>query len=971
MRQSEEAQGKAMSVKQSLFLPALLLAILAHVSPAWAGEAFGVEAFESKIVSNAEGAGGGVPDLQAGSHPYAITTAITFNHVVTAIEEEEPPRVRTYGDPKDIEVNLPPGVIVDPRATETRCTEAELERPEGPASCPNGAAVGVFSVYLDGVEVLDEPVYNMVAPAGVPSELGFDAAGIGLIMHVGGTLRTGGDYGLSAEISGIPDEHPIYGLRLTLWGDPSAASHDEERGLCADDEAKQIFRETGIHSSCPVERTSKPFLTLPSSCTGEELMTTMSTDSWQEWGGLNPDGTPDLSDPRWKTASSSTLPVVGCPDLDFAPALTVRTAEPEAASAESPSGLSADLKLPQAQSVDGNAGANLKEATIALPAGMAVSPSAAGGREACTPAEIELDNAKVPSCPDAAKVGSAKIVTPLLEDPLEGSIYLAQPYENDPAFGSPEHPGGSLLALYLVAGADGMLLKLAGKVQADSQTGRLTVSWRNLPQLPIGEIKLSFFGGARALLLTPPACGNYEVQSTLTPWSGTPAVGESSTLEIDSGPNGGACPSGGFSPSFTTSTANNQAGASSSFSLTLTRQDGEERFGAFSVNLPPGMSGILKNVAQCPEPQALLGQCPQASEIGAATVGVGPGGDQFYLPEQGLPPNKVYLTGSYEGAPFGLSIVVPALAGPFDLGEVVMRAKIEVDPHTAQLTISSDPGVGGIPIIQQGIPLDVRTLNITIDRAGLIVNPTDCAPRTVAGTIASAGGKSVEVSSPFQAVNCATLPFKPTLTALTHAKTSKADGAYLQVKVVSGPGQANIGKVKVDLPKQLPARLKTLQRACDATVFEADPATCPAASVVGAGTVVTPMLAGALSGPAYLVSHGGAAFPALVIVLRGEGIEIELEGQTNISKGITSVAFRSLPDTPIATLDLVFPVGPHSAFGVNLHAKAKRGLCAQTLNMPTAITGQNGAVVKPITRIGIIGCPPTRPKRKRKARRRH
>jgi len=937
-----------------VFLPILILLLLAHVSPAWAGETFGVESFYNSISSNAEG----VLATQAGSHPYAITTAIVFNHVVTASEAGEPPRVRTFGDPKDIEVNLPAGVIVDPRASETRCTEAELESPEGPGSCPNGAAVGVFSVDLDGVEVIDEPVYNMVAPVGVPSELGFDAAGIGLIMHVGGRLRTGGDYGLSGEISGIPDEHPIYGLQLTLWGDPSAASHDEERGLCADDEAKQIFEETGIHSSCPVERSTKPFLTLPSSCTSEPLTTTISTDSWQQPGGLNPDGTPDLSDPRWQTASTSSPPLTGCESLHFNPRLTVSAAEPEAASAESPSGLDVDLELPQEENVNGVAGADLKEAEVTLPAGFAISPSAAGGREACTPAEIELDSARVPSCPDPSRLGTAKIETPLLEHPLEGSLYLAQQGAN---------PFNSLLALYLVAEGDGMLIKLAGEVQANLETGRLTVSWKNLPQLPIGELQLSLFGGERALLSTPPACGDYVVQSTLTPWSGTPAVTESSNLAIDSGPHGGACPSGGFSPSVTTSTAGNQAGASSSFSLTLTRQDGEQRFGAFSVTLAPGMSGILKNVARCPEPQASRGECPQASEIGSTTVGVGPGGDQFYLPEQGQPANRVYLTGAYDGAPFGLSIVVPALAGPFDLGTVVVRASIALDPRTAQLTISS----GALPQILSGIPLDIRTLNITIDRAGLIVNPTSCAPQAITGTIASVGGTNAALSSPFQAVNCATLPFKPALTALTHAQTSRADGAYLQVKVLSGPGQANIGKVKVDLPKQLPARLKTLQRACDGIVFEAGPAACPAASIVGAGTVVTPMLAGALSGPAYLVSHRDAAFPALVIVLRGAGIEIELEGQTNISKGIASVAFRSLPDVPIAALDLDFPVGPHSAFGVNLPAKTKGRLCAQTLNMPTAITGQNGAVVKPITRIGITGCPPTRPKRKRKAKRRH
>jgi hypothetical protein len=964
-------------------------AAFALAGPAWASEtsgveSFGVESFASSIISNAEGAGGAVPDLQAGSHPYAMTTSIVFNHVVTAIEE--PLRVRTYGNPKDIEVNLPPGVIVDPRATETMCTESELESPEGPDSCPNGAAVGVFSIYLDGGEILDEPVYNMVPPTGVPAELGFNAAGIGLIMHVGGRLRTGADYGLSADISEISAEHQIYGLELTLWGNPSEASHDDERGLCADGEAKQIFKETGIHESCPVERVSKPFLTLPSTCTGEPLTTTMSTDSWQEPGGLNPDGTPDLDDPRWQTATSSSPLLTGCTSLDFNPKLTVSPAEPEAAHAESPSGLNVSLKLPSEESVNVAAGADLKEAAVVLPPGFAISPSAAGGREACTPAEIELGNAKAPACPEAAKVGAAKIVTPLLEDPLEGSLYLAQPYANEPAFGSSEHPGGSLLALYLVAEGNGMLLKLAGRVEADPSTGQLTVRWTNLPQLPIGEIKLSLYGGERALLVTPAACGSYEVQSTLMPWSGTPAVAQTSNLAIDSGPGGGACPGGRFSPSFTAGTLNNQAGASSAFTLTLSRQDGEQRFGAFTVKLPAGLSGMLSGVALCPEPQASEGDCPPAAEIGTATVGAGPGADPFYLPEPGQPANMVYLTGptpqegssqspegsnqfpeglDQAGAPFGLSIVVPALAGPFDLGTVVVRASVAIDPRTAQLTISSGP----LPQILSGIPLDIRTLELSIDRPSFISNPTSCTPRTVAATIASASGTDASVSSPFQAANCASLPFKPRLEALTHARASKADGAYLHVKLVSGPDQADIGKVKIDLPKQLPSRLTTLQKACVAAVFEANPATCPAASIVGTATVVTPLLAGALSGPAYLVSHGTAAFPALVLVLQGDGVKVELEGQTNIHNGVTSSAFRSLPDVPIDTFDLVLPTGSHSAFAVDLPTKAKGGLCAQTLRMPTAITGQNGVQVKQTTRIAISGCPRSR-RAKRKAKRR-
>jgi hypothetical protein len=947
----EEAIWQAVEAMSRLATSLVIFGVLAlgFASPAWASETFGVKTFESSIVSNAEGA----LATQAGSHPYALTTSIVFNHVVTAIGAGQPPRVRTYGDPKDIEINLPAGVIVNPRATEERCTEAELESPEGPDSCPNGAAVGVFSADLDGVEILDEPVYNMAPSAGVPAELGFNAAGIGVIMHVAGRVRTGTDYGMSADISEISQEHTIYGIELTLWGDPSAASHDDERGLCADQKSKQSFKKTGIHESCPVKRTGAPFLTLPTSCTNEPLITTLSVDSWQEPGAMNPDGTPDLSDPRWQTARSSSSPLTGCENLHFNPDLTVSTAEPEAASAESPTGLGVDLKLPEEESVNGVADADLKEAVVILPAGFAISPSAAGGREACTPAEIELGNAKAPTCPEASKVGTAKLETPLLEHPLEGSIYLAQQSAN---------PFGSLLALYVVAEGDGVLIKLAGKVEADPQTGQLTVRFADLPQLPISEMKLSLYGGERALLVSPPACGSYTVQSKLTPWSGTPAVTQAENLEIASGPGGGACPSGRFDPSFTAGTLDNQAGAFSSFSLTFSREDGEQRFGAYTVQMPSGLLADLKNVARCPEPQASLGQCPQAAAIGTTTVGVGPGGDQFYLPAPGQPANEVYLTGPYDGAPFGLSIVVPALAGPFDLGTVIMRASVAIDPRTAQLTISSDP----LPLIWAGIPLDIRTVNVNIDRAGFVFNPTDCASLTVAGTISSASGTDATVSSPFQAVNCAQEPFGPKLTALTEAKTSRQDGAYLHVKVLSGTGQANIARLKLDLPKQLSARQSTLQKACTSAVFEADPAACPAASVVGRASVVTPVFENPLTGPAYLVSHGGVAFPDLEIVLQGEGVTLELDGQTNIAKGLISSAFRSLPDAPISTFDLVLQNGPHSLLAANLPARAKGSLCSQTLSMPTAITGQNGAILKRSTKIPVFACPrPKRPKPKR------
>jgi hypothetical protein len=912
------------------------LIAVAFVSPARANEQFGIEKLENVFTMNEMG----VPATRAGSHPYAMATTIMFNHQVLA-EKNGTTQVAIGGDPKDIEVNLPTGVVVNPTATETRCTEAEMESRAG---CANAAAVGVVTLYLNffGGRV-GEAVYNMVPPPGVPAELAFNGAGIGIIVHILGKLRTGGDYGLSGDVSNIPQKHPVYGTKLTLWGDPSGMSHDKERGSCSTGAGREKVKteEQEIHEKgeepnrvyfCPVERTGRPLLTMPGSCGGEPVKTTMSADSWQEPGHL-------------LSAESASPALTGCERLDFSPSLRV---QPDTTTAESPSGLNFDLKIPQEESLGGLAEANLKDTVVTLPAGMAISPSAANGLGACTPEEIGLSNANAPSCPDSSKIGSTEVVTLLLEHPLKGSVFLAQQTNN---------PFGSLLALYLVAEGSGALIKLAGHVEADPVTGRLTTSFKNNPQLPFSDLKLQFFGGAGAPLITPPTCGIYETKSSLTPWSGIPAATLSDTFSVTSGPGGGPCPAGQFAPSFTAGTTNNQAGGFSSFSVTFSRQDGEQRLGSVQVTTPPGLLGALKSVAQCPEPQASQGACGPESMIGHTTTGAGPGPDPFYVG------GNVFLTGPYKGAPFGLSIVVHALAGPFDLGNVIVRARVNVDPFTAQITVTSDP----LPTILQGIPLDLRTVNVTIDRPGFMFNPTNCSPLSVGGTIASTSGTSAPVSSPFQAGNCANLPFKPSFTVSTQARTSKANGASLHVKVASGAGQANIGRVAVILPKQLPARLTTLQKACVDSVFNANPAACPAASLIGTATAVTPLLNNPLTGPAYLVSHGGVAFPDLVILLQGEGITLYLDGNTNIKKGITSSTFNSVPDAPVSTFDLVLPEGPHSALAANTPAKARGSLCSTSLVMPTTITGQNGAVLKQSTKIAVTGCP--KAKKTKKARR--
>jgi hypothetical protein len=965
-----------MKLKRLLFPPCLAACLVPCIftSLVSATPTFGVETFTTSIQSNVEGA----PATQAGSHPYALSATIIFNHQVSSEEEtfkenlgeEEVPLgepevfARIYGNPRHLEVNLPAGLIVNPSATTVKCTEAQLESNQSSGGgCPAASAVGVVTVYINGFGAkIKGAVYNMVPPPGVPAELGLDPGEVGVVLHIAGKLRSDGDYGFSAAISEIGQTVSIYGLGLTLWGDPSAPSHDPQRGVCAAsgpvrksierEFSENEFKKKGASTreyrfSCPTERADTPLLTLPGACTAQPFPTTLSVNSWQQPAKQQP---PPATSP----------PVTGCEALQFNPTLEVTptpeasstTSSPAPAPAESPTGLSVDLKIPHQESVATLAAADLKQLTVTLPQGMAISLSAANGLAACSEEQIGLKNANPVACPDASKIGATQVLTPLLEKPLAGSVYLAQPHENP--FGSSESPGGSLLALYLVAEGNGVLIKLAGNATLDPNTGQITLAFNDAPQLPLQEIRLNLFAGPRAVLQTPPACGTYRAAASLLPWSSETPVSSNSSFAIVAGPNGSPCPSSPlpFLPSFTAGTTNSQAGAFSPLNVAFSRDDGEQPINAIAVRMPPGLLGVLRNVALCPEPRAAAGQCSQASAIGTATVAAGSGQDPLYLPQAGQPPNTVYLTGPYEGAPFGLSIVIPEIAGPFNLGDVILRAKVEVDPHTAQITITSDP----LPSIRDGIPLDIRAVRTYVDRPNFMFNPTSCAPQALAGTISSSQGSSSHTSSTFQATGCTALSFRPKLSALTHANASRADGAYLHIKVASGPTQANIAKVKVDLPQQLPSRLTTLQRACPAPTFRSNPGGCPTASVVGMATVATPMLAQPLIGPAYLLSHGQAAFPTLVLVLQSEGILIDLEGQTSISHGVTSAAFKALPDAPITTFDLVLAAGPHSLLAPDQPAKAKRVLCAQTLNMPTALTGQNGTVLKQDTRIVVSGC---------------
>jgi hypothetical protein len=550
----------------------------------------------------------------------------------------------------------------------------------------------------------------------------------------------------------------------------------------------------------------------------------------------------------------------------------------------------------------------------------------------------------------AAVVSSPQPSTPPLPGAaLQGQLFVAEP-ECSPCTNE-DAEDGKLLRLFLQAQdpSAGVIVKLHGTTSANTETGQLTTTFEQQPQQPFELLQLQLKGGPRAVLANPQSCGPATTSADLTPWSApfTPDATPTSTYNVDFNGAGGACPGAPFNPSFnagTTGANATAADASSSFSLTLSRQDREQDLSAVQVHMPLGLVGKIAGIPQCGEAQANAGTCGPESQIGTAESGAGPGPDPFF--EKG----RVYLTGPYKGAPFGLSVVTPAVAGPFNLGDVVVRAAISIDPHTAAVTVTSDP----LPQIIDGVPLRLRVVNVNVNRSGFMLNPTNCSEQQVSATLSSAQGASAQVSSPFGLGGCTSLPFKPTFTASTQAHTSKAGGASLDVRVTYPPGgYANIAKTVTELPKALPSRLTTLQKACVDAVFEANPAACPEGSVVGSATAHTPLLNVPLSGPAYLVSHGGAAFPDLEIVLQGEGVEVILDGQTDIEKGITKTSFNAIPDSPIETFELNLPEGPHSVLAANVAP------CSTKLNLPTILTGQNGAVIKQTTKIAVTGCPPT------------
>jgi hypothetical protein len=934
---------------------------------------FGVESYE--LTPEDEG---GSLDTQAGSHPFQLTTTLDLNQTLEdyPVLDKQPagwyPSAPALA--RDLNFKLPPGLLGDATAV-ARCTDVQFSTVvAGQISrnlCPADTAVGVATVLINdpipvGFVSKVVPVFNLVPGPGEPARFGLEIEEVLVVLKT--AVPTGREYGVEVTVSNTSEAAQLLSSQVTLWGVPGDPRHDQTRGWqCLNNGAAVEGAESSLPCEPSDEQSPKAFLTLPTSC--ERAPETMvSGESWAVGASQ-----PAVQLAPENTTYTFTSPLTGCNALEFDPSIDV---QPETQQGSTPTGLDATVKMPQAGLIAANGTAEpaLKRTTVTLPEGLQLNPSAANGLETCAasqfgfdfPGEPETEQTKnlrfepaSPDCPDAAKVGTVTARTPLLPDESTGSLYLATQGTN---------PFQAPLVLYLVAEdkTAGVLIKLAGSV-TPLPSGQVSTTFENTPQVALfEELKLHFFGGERAALSTPAKCGSYAAATSFTAWSGEVREPLSEpSFQIVSGPGGSPCASPlVFSPGFTAGVDGTQAGSYSPLRFNVGRPDGDQALSGITLRLPPGEAAMLSHVAPCPEPPA--GQewsCGTVSLLGHAKETAGLGNEPVMLT------GEVFLTTGYGGAPFGVLVRTHAAAGPFDLGIVNVRSRIDVDPHTAAATITTDPGPRdeAIPTILDGVPVQLKALEVVVDRPEFSFNPTNCSPMSITGTLDGSEGAVDLLSYPFNASNCASLPFKPTFTAFTTGHASKANGASLIVKVTSaGLGQANIAKTTVTLPKMLPSRLTTIQKACLAAVFEANPASCPEGSNVGSATIHTPIFQNPLSGPAYLVSHGGAAFPDVEFVLQGEGVKIVLDGQTDIKKGVTTASFNAVPDAPFTSFETVFPTGPHSALTANVPEKAKYSLCGQKLSMPTMITGQNGAVIEQSTKVTIQGCAAVKSSRAKK-----
>jgi hypothetical protein len=884
-----------------------------------AGAAFDLSTFTGLV---ADSSGGSV--TQAGSHPYSASTDLTF----PLLGPGQPD-----GSVKEVQVDLPPGFVGNPSATPIKCTSEQLsagQRGECPVSAQLGVAKITTALPFQGPSVV--AIYNLAPPPDAPALLGFRV--FNQVAFIVPSVRTGGDYGITVRSPEIAQLIPLAGISVTLWGVPADPSHDADRGTPVDaglNPGGTLYCAETSDPACtnPAGYSPTAFLTLPTNCLAGAQPTVARAFSWQE---------PTIVHTKSFDTDTNGEPtaVFGCDRLPFAPTLS---AEPTTSAPDAPTGLKTNLSIPQdsLESPGGLAQAHLKKAVVTLPAGVSVNPSSADGLSGCALAEINLTGpsaAQAPTCPDSSKVGTVEVDTPLVETPLHGNVYLAKQYEN---------PFGSLLAIYIVASAPGVTVKLPGRVDLDPVSGRITATFDNNPQLPFSNLDLEFTSGSRAPLVTPRQCGTYEVETDLYSWAQpTEPVHGTSGFNIAAAPGGAPCPSPGqFDPGFEAGTLTPIAGAYSPLVLNASRPDGSQSLTGLTVNLPPGLTGKLSGVPYCPQAAldaaaAKAGRseltspsCPEASQVGTVDVAAGAGPSPFHVP------GRAYLAGPYKGAPLSIAVITPAVAGPFDLGDVVVRAALRVDPATAQITAVSDP----IPTILQGIPLKVRSIALNANRPDFTLNPTSCNPFALSGTLFGTS-TAKPVSSRFQVGACKALDFKPKLSLKLSGPTARSKNPALQAVLTQPAGQANIARVSVVLPRSAFIDNGHVSNPCTRVQFSAG--TCPKNSILGTARAFTPLLDKPLEGPVYFRSNGGERdLPDIVADLNGQ-IHVTVVGF------IDSVHKKGSETSRVRNTFALVPDAPVSKFVLNLKGgkvgliENSANLCRSDQHATIKIDAQNG-----------------------------
>lgn len=885
---------------------------------------------------------------RAATHPYQAAFGFAV-HTKPAPAGANAAFVPAGGDIKDIRVPLPAGLSGASAVSAPRCSAEQFSTTRtitinfGIAfftanECPPATAVGVILVQqIEGVAgITPVPIYNLDPAPGMPAQFG--AQILNLPFYLSTEVRPSEGFKVVGVMRNLTQVKRLTAASVLIWGTPADARHDSLRATCINQiEGYPITLPEGPDCE-PLgasKEEEKPLLRLPTGC-GNPLDVVLGIDSWSAPGSF-------------LSAASPGPVVVGCNQVPFNPTFRAR---PTTTTADSPTGIDAALGIPQRKYEDRDqpSQADLRDIEVTLPKGIVINPSGANGLNACGPAQIGLSsppgvppafNDAPAACPDAARLGTVAVSTPVLDRPLKGSVYAASPYEN---------PFGTLIATYITIEDPilGIVVKLAGRVDADPATGQIRATFAQNPQVPFEDVDLNLFSGPFAVLRSPQTCGAYATNSLLTPYSapesGPPATSTDS-YAIDRPPAAGPCAATEaelpFAPAVRAGSSTPIAGAQGTLVINLRREDGSQELAAATVSPPPGLIGKIAQMPYCP--QATLDQvgvrsgraelaapsCPAASQVGTVNAGAGAGPAPYYTS------GKVYLAPPYKGAPLSMAIVTPATAGPFDLGTVLIRIPIYIDRESGRITAVSDP----LPRLLSGIPLDVRSVSVRLDRPDFIRNPTSCDPMSVDGTALSFTGRAAPFSNRFQVGECGRLKFAPKLSLRLRGGTRRGAHPSLRAVLTSPRGDyANLARLSVALPHSEFLDTTHIRTICTRVQFAAS--NCPKASIYGHVKATSPLVDYPVEGPVYLRSSSNP-LPDVVMTFRGpphQPLELDVVARIDSVHGGTRATVANVPDLPLARAVLTMQGGKKGLF------QNSRNVCASTNRATVKMDGQNGKV---------------------------